>query len=357
MNKNFNMITKNNNEYEDIEYEHEKLTNIPLSNIHFTLPDIQRLLIDDHVKTIYNSECKYYQKHKKYLILGNITIVLNKENNKEYLIDGQHRIYAYYLLQNDYPDRQILLTLDKFTCNNNNTLDYLYKLINNTKINPISQLEIDEYKIINDFQKIFNINFKDYLRSSKNPHKPYMNLEGIIETLTKNIKSIIALHHISTGEELYDIIMKLNKYYHNVAINDPDIFGQWKIKNYEKSLQIINSNTMKNKLYLGMYDNYIWIHILSSFIQEEWDYVQHKNVTSNDKITKALKNSVWDSKSLESNCFCCNSIIHYDNFICGHIISIINGGTNELSNLKPICYTCDKNMGNENMMLYKLRNH
>lgn len=45
----------------------------------------------------------------------------------------------------------------------------------------------------------------------------------------------------------------------------------------------------------------------------------------------------------------CKSEITIFNFECGHIISVKEGGSNMIDNLKPICGACNKSMGAGNM--------
>jgi 5-methylcytosine-specific restriction endonuclease McrA len=72
------------------------------------------------------------------------------------------------------------------------------------------------------------------------------------------------------------------------------------------------------------------------------------------RIPKLLKNRVWDIYIGKEQgigfCLACNiNQINSKHFECGHIISIKNGGTNNIDNLRPICDECNKSMGTLNM--------
>ena len=74
-------------------------------------------------------------------------------------------------------------------------------------------------------------------------------------------------------------------------------------------------------------------------------------------IPKSLKNIVWDKhigkeKGL-GECDVCKCQIDSKNFDCGHIISVKNGGETNETNLLPICATCNKSMGIENLNEFK----
>ena len=63
-------------------------------------------------------------------------------------------------------------------------------------------------------------------------------------------------------------------------------------------------------------------------------------------IPKQLRGTVWRNyfKTLDSQCPLCNNSISIDDFECGHIISVKNGGSNHPNNLMPLCGKCNKSM-------------
>ena len=69
------------------------------------------------------------------------------------------------------------------------------------------------------------------------------------------------------------------------------------------------------------------------------------------KIPKALCSQVWTTycgKKFEHKCIVkwCENIITPFDFEVGHNIPHANGGTIDISNLRPICNKCNKSMGN-----------
>ena len=68
------------------------------------------------------------------------------------------------------------------------------------------------------------------------------------------------------------------------------------------------------------------------------------------KINPAKRRLVWKTyigmAHGEVPCLCCKSNnIDMLNFHCGHVVSDAQGGTTELSNLRPICSVCNSSMG------------
>lgn len=74
-------------------------------------------------------------------------------------------------------------------------------------------------------------------------------------------------------------------------------------------------------------------------------------------IPKSVKDKVWDTyigkeKGI-GKCYCCQEEIDSKKFDCGHIEAVANGGSNTVENLKPICATCNKSMGTQNLEEFK----
>ena len=74
-------------------------------------------------------------------------------------------------------------------------------------------------------------------------------------------------------------------------------------------------------------------------------------------IPKKIKSIVWNTYIGKEygihKCLCCNlQDIEQMNFHCGHIIAAAAGGMTCLSNLRPLCGSCNKAMGEQNFYDY-----
>ena len=82
-----------------------------------------------------------------------------------------------------------------------------------------------------------------------------------------------------------------------------------------------------------------------------------KSNKKKDQIPKKVKEEVWNKyigddipKHL---CLCCKlNRIKMVDFQVGHVLSEKDGGTLAISNLRPICASCNHSMGSENMLDY-----
>jgi len=98
------------------------------------------------------------------------------------------------------------------------------------------------------------------------------------------------------------------------------------------------------------------------------DYVEEYNKTKNiiqepdlmikktvrKSIPKSIRLELWDKyfTSTTANCPICNSIITIGSMQCGHIVSVANNGSNTITNLLPICSSCNTSMGSENLNIF-----
>ncbi len=68
-------------------------------------------------------------------------------------------------------------------------------------------------------------------------------------------------------------------------------------------------------------------------------------------ISKKLRREVWDKRNKKTNgkCFSCKGQIDIDDFECGHIESYLHGGPTILTNLEPICRSCNRSCSSKNL--------
>jgi len=62
----------------------------------------------------------------------------------------------------------------------------------------------------------------------------------------------------------------------------------------------------------------------------------------------------YNGDTMFGKCYCCGISINNKNFTVGHVIARALGGSDELSNLRPICSNCNSSMGTENLEDYKI---
>ena len=152
------------------------------------------------------------------------------------------------MLLNDYPDRELKISVDYYHIDNDIYLDRIYELINSQLPNDISVLCIDKYKIINETCKYLITNFKDYHKPTSNhPHKPNFNIENIKESF--NSLNIIDKLQINNSKVLIDKIIELNKFYSTISWEK---FKKWGINNAQSIIEKIIAKLKFRQLLLKL---------------------------------------------------------------------------------------------------------
>ena len=327
----------------------ERKFNVSVDEIIYLLPEIQRNVSEDDVYKIIQFQKNYYNVKGEYCLNHTISIALL--NDEKYLLDGQHRMKAYKILRKEFPERVMNVSLDIFMVNSKENLELTYKYINTHRPNDITYLGIDTYKILQAFEALFFKNFKKYFKSSSKPNRPNLSMHSIKEYIVQ--EDVIKKCNIKNGEELFNKVLELNRFYHN---QESYKFVEWGIKDCDKIIHKIK--TYDNSLYLGMYSNNEWIdRIIDHFVyRKRFEEMKHISTNFRPKITKSLRNEVWkktNGSDLNGKCYCCGYRIEYDNFECGHIVAVSLGGDTNINNLRAICSGCNSDMKTMNLEEYK----
>ena len=77
-------------------------------------------------------------------------------------------------------------------------------------------------------------------------------------------------------------------------------------------------------------------------------------------IPKKIREQAWIDQfgdTMKGKCYCCNTeFVHGDsNWHAGHIVSSKNGGSDDVTNIRIVCASCNLSMGTENMNDFKQR--
>lgn len=92
---------------------------------------------------------------------------------------------------------------------------------------------------------------------------------------------------------------------------------------------------------------------------KENEVVQSSNVVQPSKgrrpLPSSVRDSVWNHYIGEDinkhRCLCCKKVLITNRrFEVGHVISVTDGGTDEINNLRPICSPCNHSMGSKHMV-------
>lgn len=71
----------------------------------------------------------------------------------------------------------------------------------------------------------------------------------------------------------------------------------------------------------------------------------------------AVRMAVWNTwhgvEKGTGDCFCCGGRVTQQDFECGHVVAAVHGGSNTVDNLRTLCRTCNRSMGDKDMLVFK----
>lgn len=348
-----------------------ELINVVLLINKYITPGVQRLLDKNYINNMVEDEIYEYNKTGFFSILQSFTIAYVKNEKKTYLLDGQHRLVMFSILQDkNYNINNVVVPLVTYNVDNYQDVEYFFNRINkHSPIKPIGniiQYDRDLAKLILD--EFTTLYIKDGDGARNCPHISYVKLMNNIKyrnfekKLEFTNKSIIDIFNV-----IIDINNYLNKSYHFINNYDDK-------KKYEKCINKINNIKDKKICYLGIFENFEWLDLtLYALIEnKKIDNIASEFLSNLDKkkkeikkranITQELKEKIWKKEPKNSCdegmlvngfCYSCNNKLSFQNMQCGHIIAHAFGGKETYDNLMPICEKCNKKMGTMNLEEYK----
>ena len=335
-------------------FRHEKVRqSLNSVGVNYEIPDIQRAQNNNTVVEIYVCENSYYMQYAKYCAPGTVSIAVSETTGRQYLVDGQHRMAAYKELTRAYPERVFDIYVDYYyyAGADDTQLEQIYKRVNTCQINPITELSIDEYKILREVATHMTQNFAKYIKCSPSPHRPNINIGIFIDKLRES--KIIRHLNICRGQQLVDLIVDINRFY---AATPDEMFIRWRVRDAAGITDKLRRES--NQLYLGLYANYEWIGRIIEAKLNNLDYSQlhHYSNTYRAKIPRHTRDVVWQRENGDKptgKCYCCQQPLRFNDFECGHIVAATLGGSCLPENLQPICRQCNRDMNTMNLDEYR----
>jgi 5-methylcytosine-specific restriction endonuclease McrA len=119
------------------------------------------------------------------------------------------------------------------------------------------------------------------------------------------------------------------------------------IERKEIDIPIVHAFPVKNTEYNTYSDKKVYPLFLSASPEKK----------KKKAIPKHIRKIVWDTyignDIIKHKCLCCKrTTICNTDFHCGHVVAENKGGTQEITNLRPICAACNLSMGTMNMVEY-----
>ena len=312
-------------------------------------PDCQRYVDNIQVNKLLHFQLEHKKQYGEFLFIN--TIILAELDNMYYIIDGQHRLKCIELLENQgHKNIQLLLVVLKV--DSIKELDEKYVAINQNKPVPLPVVISDWKKFGKHIETYMHMNYAKYFSDASRPIPPNFNIELLVKYINENnIASKIKYNH----EKFIDEIEILNIFY--LQTYDTTLI-KYHTKNICNKISSATSKQPTKPFILGIFRNFEWVERVVHKINTGmlYDHMEHIPADYRVKIKTKLRREVWSkraNKYMVGECYVCSETIDYDNFQCGHIVSIFYGGKTDINNLEPICGKCNVNMSIQNLNTYK----
>jgi 5-methylcytosine-specific restriction endonuclease McrA len=325
------------------------------------VPSIQRDLIPKQVEAmrIHINERRLRSKEP---IFGAIDLV--KLNETLFVIDGQHRLEAlrqeYQSCNEDVPFccvihnaeskeemREIFITLNKGIP--------LPGFLLEADLEESKKSLLKEILAVISAKQGFDV---------KRLTRPYLHINNFMHALTDSK----LFNRISTLDEFLQIFARINST--NKLLSEE---AQYRKQN------LITAPMLKK---CKEWDNFVGLDKNMPYFEDEYDLKIFDNLDAplfhveqnihleeeSDEGKRTLRKQfsqnqrvqIWTAtfgeESRNEKCpYCKIEVISISNFHIGHVISLKNNGSNEFSNLRPICQSCNSEMGKSNMNLSRYK--
>lgn len=322
-------------EIADIEKNREKYN---LSN-----PPFQTALDENKVEQMIES----YKTYPEHLLCKSIITIAVIEigNEKEYyLMDGQHRFEMIRQIYEQYDENGCVL----FAIQHIDSEERMRKLFDelnkdSVKNKPYVSLPIFAKIGIEQTKKLLMEKYEGSYERNKNEKRSLYSVDEFIKILIENdyfeFDTINNAKQKTPTEIVAEIDSKHKKFFAKLKYLEDGLSE----KNFTKcEIDAINSH----KITIFFKNNNFIEHLINN------DVPYHDTNTDRKEMTQTLKDKVWKKEfKNKTNARCpmshCNNYINSKTkfgFMCGHIINVKNGGETILSNLRPLCMECYKDI-------------
>ena len=326
------------------------------------LPIIQRLKDSDKIKEIVQYQESYFKKHSNFNFMNNISIHYCNQDKTYYLTDGQHRYEAIRELAKQYNTDSNYISIEVIKVKTKTEYEENYSILN--KHTPLPDFpDTIEKDIPEGCFLHFEGKYPKVWTQSNRPQRPFMNKNHFQEAVGFLTEELQKSGIKPTSDMLITLIEEKN-----------ELMSQWSSDKFCKRTKI-DPQKMKQKCimnggcYLGIVPHltdrygFEWI---KDIIKDKTgvEIKKEKKQNLKKKISRPLRRKVWNTHigvdKGQTKCWCCKEVTldQGGDWEAGHIISTANllkeGKEDDISvsNLRPICSSCNKSMGSQNMNDY-----
>lgn len=171
--------------------------------------ELQRTIDKKHATNLAREMFKDYKKNNQFTFYDPIHVGKKKDDEKYYVLDGQHRLeaYLYFFRKNEYPVQQIPVII--WYVETENDFIELFQKIN--KRLTLDKLQLIQIKLLEIFDKLE----KKYGKTIFGINRPKINKEVFSDTLRNTDNA-----HKMTSQEIFDKLVEINNEIRGLSRNN-----------------------------------------------------------------------------------------------------------------------------------------
>ena len=297
-----------------------------------------------------------YWGHKQIIVIGEL-------NGNYFITDGQHRLEAAEKLYKEHNKNDTLL-FNWNIVNNEDELRGLYHSVNHDSAK--NSLYIEQELMVQcrseSFVDFFKENYRPLFPNKMSAAGKRYPIEIFRDELTK--RNFFDRERHSRDGIFSD--MKPSESYHEYILrSNAEFYERYDYDKYVRERQLDNL-FYKDEINFIAHDRLVFMFKNCNFldwIMNKSTEPSHKTKRTRESIPRSIRDKVWKSEfGTNEQGMCpiphCETVLEWkkkDSWHAGHKKSHMNGGELKLENLRPICWSCNLDMGGTNWDDYVAR--
>jgi len=355
--------------------------------LRYTFPSLQRSVDAAHVQAMVEDQRREFEAIGEFSLLQSLTVARVLQDGKVYVLDGQHRVRCFLALRDlGYPVDAVIVPVVCYRVADRNELAAYFNRINQNL--PVHPLDLRDGE--GDPRVKFAKAFVAWLQSTYGPYVkrpkqgagvrcPHLSLESLKDEIAGRIDACA---------ESFDADGVLRGMCSAVVSFDADIraIHEEERDGLEETLRKRMDDCAKKvsakqqRCYLGLFKKYEWFDACMECVRNAKDAAAvevprwmckslattcgggasvSNCVSRREKISHVVRREVWakvNQRDFDAGkCYTCDADLRFGNMECGHVVAHAMGGRADVANLMPVCRTCNRDMGIQNLEDYRQR--
>jgi len=363
--------------------------------LRYTFPALQRSVDEAHVMAMVEDQRREFDSIGEFSLLQSLSVArMQQQDNRVYVLDGQHRVRCFMRLRElGYPVDSVIVPVVSYRVADRAELAAYFNRINqNLPVHPLDLRDGEE-----DPRARFAKAFVAWMQSTYGPYVkrttggagvrcPHIALEHLKDEIGKRIDvdggtpfdADGALRSMCSAVRSFDTTMRA---IHLEDDQDLDDIVRKRMDDCAKKVATTRGQRQPSSVcYLGMFRKYEWLDACVECVRNAADSSVEVVVprwlcrslassfggatasyssSRRERVSHVVRREVWAKVNIRDydagRCYTCGEDLRFHEMECGHVVAHAMGGRAELSNLMPVCKTCNRDMGVQNLEDYKQR--